>query len=199
MLHLEVDSQCRPIGTSNETAFTAARDLRFYLNTDYPAPCSGTITRWRYCYYRPNTNDSNRFQVTWAVYRRMGSGNDTHYVAVPSSVRAVTRRDNQIPQSSNDNLWCLNRNVTPNVTVAIVAGDVVGACIYDPGDSLSRGIVRRQLDIVGQANGHSLMQINNVRGCSFNSVPSNISSSLLSKVNSRILHLYANIESRLNK
>ena len=39
-------------------------------------------------------------------------------------------------------------------------GDVVGACIYDPQDGSNR--VRKQLDIVGQANDHSLMQMNDI-------------------------------------
>ena len=195
VLHLEVDSQCRPIGTNNETAFTAARDRRFYLNIDCPAPCNGTITSWRYCYYRPNTNDSNRYHVTWAVYRRMGSGNDTHYVAVPSSVRTAVRSGDQIT-SNNDSFSCLNQSVWPNVTVAIEAGDVVGACIYEPGDNADENIFRRQLDIVGQMNGYSLMQMKDIGECGFNSTPSNISSSLLSAIDSSVLHLYANIESR---
>ena len=185
VLHLEVNGQCRPIGTNNETAFNAVRDHRFYLNTAHPAPCSGTVREWRYCYYRPSNTDGQRYHVTWAVYRRMCSGNSTHYVAVPSSIHTEGRTRNQI--LNDGNFWCRDEDVT---NFRIEAGDIVGACIYDPIDN-DRD--RRQLDIVGQTSGYSLMQMNDVSECGVNSIPSNISSSLLSTVNSRILHLNATI------
>ena len=189
MLHVEVNCQCRPIGTNNDTEFTAVRDHRFYLNTAHPAPCSGNIIRWRYCYYRPATN-GERFRVTWAVYRRMGSGNDTHYIRVGSSLRTVGRRGDQIPSANEGNFWCREVNVRTDFQTEV--GDIVGACIYDPQDN---NRVRKQLDIVGQANGYSLIQMNDVSDCSDNSMPSNISSSQLSTIDSRILHLYATITS----
>ena len=182
VLHAEVNCQCNPIGTTNSTEFSAVRNHSFYLNTAHPAPCSGTIDRWRYCYYRPAT-DGERFRVTWAVYRRMGSGIDTHYIRVDSSLRTVERRD------SEDDFWCLEENVR---NFQIEVGNVVGACIYDPQDN--RRVIK-QLDIVGQANGYSLMQMNDVSDCSDRSMPSNISSSQLSSIDSRILHLYATITS----
>ena len=41
---MEVNCQCTaPIGINSETAFTAYRNRRFYLNTADPAPCNGTI------------------------------------------------------------------------------------------------------------------------------------------------------------
>ena len=184
----KVDSQCGPIGTNNETAFTAVRRLRFYLNTAYPAPCSGTVTRWRHCYYRPDTT-GNRYWVTWAVYRRMGSGNATNYVMVDSSLRTVSRRNNQIPNSGG--FWCRNQNIANDFNIE--AGDVVAACIYDPVDS--NGLVRKQLDIIGQVRGYSLMQMSDVSSCGSSSMPSVISSSQLSTVDSNLLHLYATITS----
>ena len=183
---MEVNCQCGPIGASDEIPFTAVRDHRLYLNTEYPAPCSGTVERWRHCYYRPTTiNRGDRFRVTWAVYRRMRSGNDTSYVRVESSVRTATRRDNQIPNSGS--FWCRNQNVND---FDIEAGDIIGACIYDPPQSN-----RKQMDIVGDANGYSVMQMSVDDQCGDNLMPSMISSSQLLNVGSRILHLYATISS----
>ena len=119
-------------------------------------------------------NNDNRFRVTWAVYRRMGSGNDTSYIRVASSVRTATRRDDQIPNSGN--FWCRNQNVND---FDIEAGDIVGACIYDPSQN-----DRKQMDIVGQANGYSLMQMSVDNQCGDNLMPSTIPSSQLSSIDS---------------
>ena len=163
------------------------RNLSFYLNTAHPAPCSGTITRWRYCYYRPATVvNSDRYRVTWAVYRRMGSGDNTHYEIVESSVNTVTRG---VPGSGN--FWCQNRNV---LRFDIEAGDIVGACIFQPSQA-----DKQQMDIVGQANGSSLMQMPVSRQCSYFAMPSNISSSQLSTTDSRTLHLSATITSMFTR
>lgn len=191
VFHVVVNCQCRPIGTNNETEFTAVRDHRLYLNTEYSAPCSGTVDRVRHCYYRPATVRSNeRYRVTWAVYRRMGSGNGTRYVMVDSSLRTVGRRGDRSPLNANDgNFWCREVNVN---NFRIVAGDIVGACIYEPS---ARNM--KQLDIVGQAHGYSLMQTSiNENQCNDNSMPSTVSHSQLSTVDSRILHLSAIITSR---
>ena len=53
-------------------------------------------------------------------------------------------------------------------------------------------VVRLPLDVVGQANGESLLQ-RGTDGCSRTNIPSDISTNLLSTVNSRRLHIYANI------
>ena len=178
-----VNCQCSPIGTNNQTGSTAVRDHRLYLNTASPAPCSGTIKRWRFCFHRPVTQvGSDRYRVTWAVYRRVGSGNSTHYEIVRSSQRTTTRND-----PSSGNFWCRNEN-PPDFNIE--AGDIVGACIYEP-----RERNREQMDIVSEADGYSLMEMMVTNQCGKNLIPSTILSSQLSRVNSRILHLYAMIES----
>ena len=183
MLILDVNTQCSPIGTNNQTRFTAVTNHGFYLNTAYPAPCSGTVQKWRYCRYQPSDTNGNNYRATLAVYRRVGSGDEVRYERVSSVFTASMGRR----QIRSQRFSCHNLNV-PDFTIE--AGDYVGACIYDPIDN---DRVRRQLDIVGQTSGYSLMQMNDVSECGDNSMPSNISSSLLSTVNSRILHLYATI------
>lgn len=179
---MEVNCQCTPLGTSDETEFTPARNLSFYLNTAHPALCSGTIERWRYCFYRPDTSsDNDRHRVTWAVYRRMGSGNDTHYSRVESSVRTATVRNHQM--SNFGNFLCQYQNVAD---FDVEVGDIVEACIYES----SRYYKRKQLHIVGQANGYSLTQTSDESHCGDNSMPSRISTSQLSTIDSKILHLF---------
>ena len=183
---MEMNCQvCTPIGTNNQRRFTAVRDSRFYLNTAHPAPCGGTINRWRYCYYRPSNTNDRDYRATFAVYRIVGTGDSISYKRV-SNVFTVSRNRNQIRSRA---FRCINFNVNG---FTIEAGDFVAACVYDPADTNQ---VRRQLDIVGGTTGYSLMQMSDVSQCGDNSLPSNISNSQLSIVNSSILHLYATITS----
>ena len=189
----EVNSLCSsPIGTDNETEFTTVRDHSFYLNTAHPAPCSGTITGWRYCYYRPSVlnEDIDVYRTSMAVYRKMldeDSGSYT-YERV-SSIFSITEDIN----SHESSFMCDILDVTD---FTIEAGDVVGACIFDPIDSDVR--FRNQLDIVGQVSGHSLLQMNDVSACAsgLNRLPMTVSDNMLSTIDSRVLHLYADIISR---
>lgn len=180
--------QCpRPIGTNVETQFTAARDRRFYLNTDHPAPCSGTIDRFNYCYYQPTgtIRNSYRYHTVVAVYRRMTYNNGSIYYQRISSSFNINRSGNQVRGIQDYD--CHNMNVN---NFEIEAGDVVGVCIFDP-NNVDRE--RRQLDVVGEARDYSLMQMNDVSGCERRTLPSRVLESQLSVINSRILHLYATI------
>ena len=87
-----------------------------------------------------------------------------------------------------------------NSPVTIQAGDILGACVFDPSDERiniplvgsTATVVRLPLDVVGEVNGESLLQIG-TDGCSRTSIPSDISTNQLSTINSRRLHIYANI------
>ena len=183
---MKVNSLCTEqvpiIGTSNETAYNAARGRRFYLNTAAPAPCNGTINGWRYCFYNPSDIRNDRTYITtFAAYRATATG----YQRV-SNVTVVSwsgRDINDLSQRFN----CFNISVNDFI---IEAGDIVGGCIYDP-----VGGSTRQLDIVGRnAAGYSLMRMNDESQCEQNSLPKSISSDQLNGVlSSRILHVYANI------
>ena len=188
MLYAEVNGQCTPIGSNNETKFTAAAVTTptIYLNTDYPAPCSGTVSRWRYCFYRPVTHGAeDKYRLTLAVYRRMV----TQYKIVESSQCTFTV---DFPTQSNG-FTCqyLDLSMSRNGQFDIEAGDIVGACIFNP----SQGD-RERMDIVSEANGYSLMRLPSNTFCGYNSIPRTISSSQLLIVNSRLLHLSATITSR---
>ena len=177
------------IGTNNERGFIAERDKRFYLNVADPAPCYGTINRWRYCFYNPDyISSACEYKTTFAVYRAV----DTGYQRV-SSVITVSWLGRDINRSQDFN--CYNVSVD---SFTVQAGDIVAACIYEPSSQpviLYRGSPR-QLDLVGQGvAGHFLMQTNSANQCRENSLPSFVSYNQLSTRNSRILHLYAIITS----
>ena len=71
------------------------------------------------------------------------------------------------------------------VPLTVQAGDVLGACVFKATDGKS--LIGHQLDIVGRVNGEPLLRIDS-GGCS-----TTIQVSQLSTVDSRRLHLYANI------
>ena len=85
-----------------------------------------------------------------------------------------------------------------NSTLTIQAGDIIGACIFDPKD-FSPLVGRHQLDVVGEVCGESLSQLQSDANdvCSMDAIPSSIPyvySDLLIRDNRR-LHIYANIGS----
>ena len=188
---------CGSIGNNNETRATVETDRMFYLNTANPAPCTGNITSWTVCYYGPNDSlerDQRSYWATYAVYRVMGSGENERYERVSNMYSAVitTGRlagfpvvDGVIQQSGFN---CYSDSLDTPLTVQ--GGDIVGACIFRPPDGF--GFSRRQLNIVGDVNGETLLGMDESE-CTMDRIPFNISASRLSSQTSRRLHLYANI------
>ena len=192
VLHVEVNCQCTAqapiVGTNRERADTADTGTRFYLNTAAPAPCNGTINGWRYCFYKPSDIRNDRTYITtFAAYRATVTG----YQRV-SNVTVISWSGRNISVLSQ-NFNCFNISVSG---FTIEAGDIVGGCVYDPA-----GRSTRQLDIVSRnAAGYSLMRRNDESQCRQNSLPMSISRNQLNRniLNSRILHVYANITGRYN-
>ena len=78
-----------------------------------------------------------------------------------------------------------------NSSLPIQAGDILGACVFDPED-IPFIVSRLPLDVVGVASGGSLLEMN-TGGCSRQIIPSDIPANQLSTLASRRLHIYANI------
>ena len=199
--------RCGSIGESAELAGTPSRAQMFYLDTANPANCTGSITSWRVCYYGPDSvNDRGSYWVTYAVYQRMGSGNNK-YERVSEIFRA-TRAISGLQGESNidceivqGGFNCYDDSIdVGNSPLTIQAGDILEACVFNPNDERIDIplvgpmviVVRLPLDVVGEANGESLLQMG-TDGCSRTNIPSDISTNQLSTVNSRQLHIYANI------
>ena len=188
---------CGSIGDSDQRELNVHIDRRFYLDINNPATCSGTITSWRVCYYGPNIVRADSYWATYAVYRRMGSGGSERYERVSQLFSAVRATSSLIGTGVVDGLVqekvyvCYNDSIDAGaLPLTVQAGDVLGACVFNPvnvdGDS------RRQLDIVGETGGSSLLEMNN-DGCTTEAIPSNIPTNQLSNRNNRRLHLFANI------
>ena len=76
--------------------------------------------------------------------------------------------------------------------IDIRAGDVIGACIYDPPNLGGLDGVRAQADVVGESSSATrfLMKTGNA-GCGDSAVPDPVTS--LTREDSLVLHIHANI------
>ena len=177
----------------------------FYLNTANPAPCTGNITSWRVCYYGPSSTSLfslRDYWATYAVYRRRGTGSTEQFeqvsemftalratrIATVFGQRFVDRKVDGVIQSG---FHCYTDQLdTGSSPLTVQAGDVVGACVFDPVNHPR--VIRRQLDIVGEVSGESLLAMN-TGGCSLTGMPSSIPANQLTNVNSRRMHIYAKV------
>ena len=193
--------QCGLIGNNDETAVTASRAQMFYLSTANPAPCTGNITSWRVCYYGPDSvNSAGSYWATYAVYRRMGSGSSVRYMRVSEIFRAIRTIENFVSASPivdgeiiQGGFNCYDDSIdVGDLPLTIQAGDILGACVFNPDGDIPFILTRLPLDVVGEASGDSLLQMGTT-GCSRANIPSDVSTNQLSTVNSRRLHIYANI------
>ena len=164
------------MGGTNSREFDADETHGFYLNTQDPAPCDGTIDEFKYCFYRHGlsaiTTDS--FAFKFAIYRGTSPGS---YGVVSGPFIAVRE-----PNYKVFTFPCLRFQVS----IQIQAGDVIGACVYDPPGE------RKETFVVGQHAGTvRYLMTASTSQCGDSTVPSHVSS--LSRVNSLVLHISANI------
>ena len=127
----------------------------------------------------------------------MGSGGNERYEQVSQIFTAVRATSNLLGNGvvdgmiQEDNYVCYDDSIDASDSpVTIRAGDVLGACVFNP-DNVD-GDNRRQLDIVGETGGSSLLDMSD-SGCTTEAIPSNIPMNQLSTCNNRRLHLFANI------
>ena len=192
---------CGIIGNSDSNEVNDRSERRFYLDINNPATCSGIVTSWTVCYHgRTQTDPAPRFGAsywaTYAVYRRTdsGEGGEERYERVSEMFRAVRATINfgeHVDGVLQEGFSCYNDS--DNSTLTIQAGDIIGACIFDPEDT-SPFVGRHQLDIVGQVRGESLSQLQS-DVCTMDAIPSSIPYSDLLIRDNRRLHIYANIGS----
>ena len=91
----------------------------------------------------------------------MGSGSSVHYDRVSEMFRAIRTisdfTDNSIidGEISQGGFNCYTDSIdVGNSPLTIQAGDVLGACVFNPDNSF--GVTRLQLDVVGQGGGSLL-------------------------------------------
>lgn len=187
-------------GNSNVSEVGEIREQRFYLDVNNPAPCTGNITSWRVCYYGPEeVVDDGSYWATYAIYRRIRSTAESadlfERVSEMFSAIRTAERFVRIPTVDGEiveggfNCYEDTRDAGDS-QLMVQAGDILGACVFDPSETI--GVTRRQLDIVGEASGESLLEMSS-DGCSRDTLPMSIPMNALSTVESRRLHLNAQI------
>ena len=139
----------------------------------------------------------------------MGSGRNERYERVSEMFQAV--RATTVPSSGSsftnlvdsavidgrmqqEDFMCYSDTVD-NSPLLVQAGDVIGACVFNPEDA-GRSFTRSQLDVVGEAEEGSLLQMSirsGENGCTIDKIPSNIRVNDLSQQNNKRLHIHANI------
>ena len=123
------------------------------------------------------------------------------YTRVSPTFRAV-RASNDLPITYSrdgkvgEGFTCFDDSVFNETDhpITIHAGDVLGACVFDPEDhtNSSNGFDRQQLDIIGQVSGQSLMQTSAAE-CARDFIPEDIQEDRLTVATSRMLHVRAHI------
>ena len=185
------------IGNSDarEPGVNERNDQMFYLDVNNTATCTGTITNWTVCYYGRLDSGIFSYWATYAVYRRVGSGEDVSYERVSEMFRAVRTTTGILDGADGLNQIGFNCYTdvidTSDSPLTIRAGDIIGACVFDPGNGI---VTRNQLNIVGQVSGQSLLQADISDDCTTNVIPSTIQQNDLQHCNNRRLLIYANIE-----
>ena len=185
-------------GTQRESSISRSTEERIFLNFEAPSQCKGNVTSWRFCYYRPSTDNvhggGDDFGAMFIIYRRMSPTSDI-YVPVTGSITSKILEYRDL-----SSFGCLDEPVTNTfldepVTnpIEIRENDIIGACIQD------RGSIN-PLYLVGDTNSNSnnqkLYQLDKsgYEDCRFFQTGSvNTADSDFRLRDEHILHLYANI------
>ena len=175
---------CGIIGNNVEQSFVRDSNRRFFLNTQDPAQCNGTVNGFQYCYY-PRSSDAVSFAFTFAVFRETSPGSYSNV----SEAFTAERDTNPTAEFA-----CLYFSLSNQIQFQ--SGDMIGACIYDPPD-LDIGD-RRETYVVsdGASNDRYLMRASSGDSrCGDFTVPNTVSS--LSRRDGRVLHIFANVTGNL--
>jgi hypothetical protein len=132
----------------------------------------------------------------------MGIGSNVSYIRVSDIFRAVRTNLGLLEIESDGEIseggfHCYTDSLdADDSSLNIQAGDILGACVFDPdGDIviLDADIkITLPLDVIGEASEESLLQMSTA-GCSRFRIPSDIPANQLTPIDSRRLHIYANI------
>ena len=174
-------SDCGQIGnplTSSQNAVrrsvsAAQVSAAFYLDTNNSANCSGTVTRWRYCYFPSQADLDAPPSIQFAVYRLNQTNSGYDRVSRVYTAFGIDDIDATVD--------CQNLQLQQRQFAQVQSGDVIGACIYQATSSAS------PLNVIGSgATGQSLMEGG---GCNFNSLPR--STNQLTSRNGLVMLVYA--------
>ena len=138
------DSQEIVEGVGYDRENVTVVDLLMYFNTNTPAPCSGILTMWHYCYYtEPPEDEFANGRIRFGIARPLQSGDANSFEILEDSFTDATI---EIDSSSVSSLVCGNH--TPSTSdFQVEAGDVLLACVNEssPIRVVSSGVVDSEI------------------------------------------------------
>ena len=150
-----------------------------YLDLGHPAPCNGNVTRWNFCYYASDIDQTATYVVLFRIWRMI---DDSTYERIHEYQLNTT-----IEQSNTINQTLICENVTLSAPLEIHRNDILG--VYIPFTSSLGGpplhVIARDTTDVG------LAEDTRIRFSVFTS--DTISTDDLEQVTTLGLHLYADI------
>ena len=161
-------------GNTDRMEHTPSSATGLFLDFENPAPCSGTVTAWNYCFYRIESDPNVNYTVDFAVYRRR---NNVFYDLVES--RRVDMSGGQLAALNSD-FMCDTIPLHQSEMFEIQEDDVLGACLSDV------GVNQRMLDIIA---GNVTNTLSVAVGC----ISSSIRSAQLATSPSIALHLFVDV------
>jgi hypothetical protein len=175
------------IGSNDSTPAIAFNFEGFYLNTLRPAPSNGTITTIEYCYYGRRDNSVRIYQSLVAVYRRATRGT----VNRVSDTIQITKRlpSDNVPPADVLLLGFNCDYLELNQNISVIAGDLIGACIYDDSDT-------ETLNLVSETESGEFLPVDSANNadCNSGTLPRRIDEDTLEDTMRRVrLHLFAEI------
>ena len=193
--------QCGTVGRVGSTRTGDNRAVNeFYIDRGNRAGCAGMITSLSYCFHRPPSTApvANEYLTTVAVYRPASTNaNENMFTVVSSPITIQELLTNFQTQLNADADDFVCSELTLDQPVSVLAGDVLGACVFNPPDRI--GVTTYRLDIVSRGNNEDLVRTDTnpgvPTGCGANVVPSTFveGSSGTGTSGVRSLHLWANI------
>ena len=174
---------CR-IGQRQQASLERSTLVGLFLNFEHPAQCRGTVSKWRYCYYRAegSYNDNDKFKAKIMVYRQNRSHNN-QYERVSRSIIDLSIKWEKIEHSYNCKM--------KNKQFEILENDIIGACIIDHDNN-------HPLHLVGATEGSNLstyqLSQDGSEECTASQVQNiDTNRSIFIKQHTIFLHVYADI------
>lgn len=175
------------IGSNDSTPAVAFNFEGFYLNTLRPAPSNGTITTIEYCYYGRRDNSVRTYQSLVAVYRSSTRGT---MVRVSDTIQIIKRLPSDNVPEADILLQGFNCDYLElNDNISVIAGDLIGACIYDNSDI-------EVLNLVSLTESGDFLPVDSVNhaDCDTGTLPRRLMNDHLEDTTRRVrLHLFAEI------
>lgn len=179
-----------PIGSNSSDSFLTSEARRFYLNMAKPALCNGSVSSLEYCYYGPSTFRRIRrsFIATVAIYRQ--SSERSSYERVSDTITISKQRPSiQVHPSEAIRLGFNCDSFMLNADIHVQEGDVIGACLFNP------GFRSQELLLVSQnsSNGYLMLyQESSTARCGVDVLPNLVSESdLVQDDVLKVLHVSA--------